>query len=585
MAGGGVVRFGVKMIKMVLPVVKEVQSLGCESSQGNQILLSKVFRKLVEKIWERVGGEDVRERIKQLREEYEKWRKEREEECEKWWKDAEEEEAAEEKEEKAEKEEEEAERDDIEEEEEEEETKWSKMDEVMEHICEAGDPLFGKLEEIKLSKTAQAHARILKSGAHNDGYISAKLIASYSNHSCFDDANLVLQSIPDPNVYSFSSLIYALTKAKLSVPSYRLFELVNRFIAQRVRASGLDGDGFVQGSLFHMYMRCGKMFDARKVFDRMRERRDVVTCSALLCGWLREKGLFRRSGSCPAREAVVMFQKMHHLGFLPDEVAVSSVLPSVGDSERLDIGRQIHGYVIKQGLFELMETGVCNACITGLSRNGLVDKAVEMFGLFKEKNMELNVVSWTSIIAGCAQNGKDIEALELFREMQVAGVKPNRVTIPSMLPACGNIAALLHGRSAHGFAMDGFVLPPFESNCVLKDKDIVCVKRKKEPLLEVVEEDSEENVCAAIEAEERAPGAMLLANEEFQKGTGGYESESEEDELEEIVVEKKTSKKRKASSKIISSKRKKCKLATTEESPVERECEVVVSKGNAVKKM
>ncbi|CAN6880318.1 unnamed protein product [Brassica oleracea] len=100
-----------------------------------------------------------------------------------------------------------------------------------------------------------------------------------------------------------------------------------------------------------------------------------------------------------------------------------------------------------------METGVCNACITGLSRNGLVDKAVEMFGLFKEKNMELNVVSWTSIIAGCAQNGKDIEALELFREMQVAGVKPNRVTIPSMLPACGNIAALVHGRSAHGFAV------------------------------------------------------------------------------------------------------------------------------------
>lgn len=26
-----------------------------------------------------------------------------------------------------------------------------------------------------------------------------------------------------------------------------------------------------------------------------------MTCSALLCGWLREKGLFRRSGSCPAR--------------------------------------------------------------------------------------------------------------------------------------------------------------------------------------------------------------------------------------------------------------------------------------------
>ncbi|KAF3609760.1 hypothetical protein DY000_02045345 [Brassica cretica] len=106
----------------------------------------------------------------------------------------------------------------------------------------------------------------------------------------------------------------------------------------------------------------------------------------------------------------------------------------------------------------------------------------------------------------------------------------------------------------HGISlsMDGFVLPPFESSRVLKDKDIVC----------------EENVCAAIEeAEERAPGVMLLANEEFQKKTGGYESESLEDKVDDQKH-----------------KIQKCKLAATEESPVERENEAVVSKGNAVKK-
>ncbi|KAF3611579.1 hypothetical protein DY000_02047085 [Brassica cretica] len=406
-----------------------------------------------------------------------------------------------------------------------------------------------------LSKTTQAHARILKSGAQNDGYISAKLIASYSNYSCFDDANLILQSIPDPNVYTFSSLIYALTKAKLYSQSLgvfsrmfsrglipdthvlpNLFKVCAELSAFRAGkqihcvacALGLDGDGFVQGSLFHMYMRCGKMGDARKMFDRMCNR-DVVTCSALLCGYARKGCLeevvrvlsemessgiepnivswngilsgFNRSGY--HKEAVVMFQKMHHLGFLPDEIAVSSVLPSVGDSERLDIGRQIHGYAIKQGLlkdkcvisamidmygksghvygiielfeqFELMETGVCNACITGLSRNGLVDKALEMFALFKEQKMELNVVSWTSIIAGCAQNGKDIETLELFREMQVAGVKPNRVTIPSMLPACGNIAALVHGRSAHGFAVRVHLLDDVHVGSALIDMYAKC---------------------------------------------------------------------------------------------------------------
>ncbi|CAH8343742.1 unnamed protein product [Eruca vesicaria subsp. sativa] len=84
------------------------------------------------------------------------------------------------------------------------------------------------------------------------------------------------------------------------------------------------------------------------------------------------------------------------------------------------------------------------------------------------------------------------------------------------------------------FQMDEFVLPPFESSCVLKDKDIVC----------------EENVCAAIEVKERArilPDAVVLANEE----TGGDESEFEE---EEVLPEKKTSKKRKGSSKSPSSK-------------------------------
>ncbi|CAE5958028.1 unnamed protein product [Arabidopsis arenosa] len=406
-----------------------------------------------------------------------------------------------------------------------------------------------------LSKTAQAHARILKSGVQNDGYISAKLIASYSNYNCFNDADLILQSIPDPTVYSFSSLIYALTKAKLFSQSIGVFSrmfshglipdthvLPNLFkVCAELSAfkagkqihcvacvSGLDVDAFVQGSLFHMYMRCGRMSDARKVFDRMSDR-DVVTCSALICGYARKGCLdevvrilsemeksgiepnivswngilsgFNRSGY--HREAVIMFQKMHSLGFCPDQVTVSSVLPSVGDSEMLNMGRQIHGYVIKQGLlkdkcvisamidmygktghvygiiklfdeFEMMETGVCNAYITGLSRNGLVDKALEMFGLFKEKKMELNVVSWTSIIAGCAQNGKDIEALELFREMQVAGVKPNRVTIPSMLPACGNIAALGHGRSTHGFAVRVHLLDDVHVGSALIDMYAKC---------------------------------------------------------------------------------------------------------------
>ncbi|XP_010528093.1 PREDICTED: coilin isoform X2 [Tarenaya hassleriana] len=120
----------------------------------------------------------------------------------------------------------------------------------------------------------------------------------------------------------------------------------------------------------------------------------------------------------------------------------------------------------------------------------------------------------------------------------------------------------------HGISlsMEGFVLPPFESSCVLNDKDIVCVKKRKASLSEIAGAYNGENAFNRIELEPRG-GIQLLANEEFQEETGGYESDSEEAEpkemgnglLEESLPEKKMSKKRKASSKSPSSKKKKCK--------------------------
>lgn len=93
--------------------------------------------------------------------------------------------------------------------------------------------------------------------------------------------------------------------------------------------------------------------------------------------------------------------------------------------------------------------------VTGLSRNGLVEDALEVFRKYKgqQQGLELNIVSWTSVIAFCSQNGKDMEALELFREMLLEGFKPNSVTIPCLLPACGNIAALTYGKAAHCFSL------------------------------------------------------------------------------------------------------------------------------------
>uniref|UniRef100_A0A2P2IQE2 Pentatricopeptide repeat-containing protein n=1 Tax=Rhizophora mucronata TaxID=61149 RepID=A0A2P2IQE2_RHIMU len=45
-------------------------------------------------------------------------------------------------------------------------------------------------------------------------------------------------------------------------------------------------------------------------------------------------------------------------------------------------------------------------------------------------------VTWATMILGCAQNGQPKDALEIFEEMRMQGVKPNYVTFICVLYAC-----------------------------------------------------------------------------------------------------------------------------------------------------
>ncbi|TYH88599.1 hypothetical protein ES332_D01G198500v1 [Gossypium tomentosum] len=131
-------------------------------------------------------------------------------------------------------------------------------------------------------------------------------------------------------------------------------------------------------------------------------------------------------------------------------------------------------------------------------------------------------------------------------------------------------------------SMDGFVLPPFEPTCILKDKDIVSVKMKGGKSAEIIKAGNGMNYLEELETMERLPvntGVKHLANEEFDKETGGYKSELEEDEqelapledqaqVESTPIENMVSKKRKARDKLPSSRKKKSKLASAEKYPV-----------------
>ncbi|KAJ4960858.1 hypothetical protein NE237_020768 [Protea cynaroides] len=64
---------------------------------------------------------------------------------------------------------------------------------------------------------------------------------------------------------------------------------------------------------------------------------------------------------------------------------------------------------------------------------------------------ERDVVSWTAMISGYTQSKRSLDALELFGKMRDAGVRPDEVTMVSVISACTHLGDLEAGVGVHHY--------------------------------------------------------------------------------------------------------------------------------------
>ncbi|KAL3840276.1 hypothetical protein ACJIZ3_024867 [Penstemon smallii] len=167
---------------------------------------------------------------------------------------------------------------------------------------------------------------------------------------------------------------------------------------------GYGEDVLVGNSLIDMYSKCGKLDTARQVFDMISEK-DVYTWNSMIAGYC-------QAGYCGI--AHDLFRKMQKSNLIPNVIT-------------------------------------WNVMITGYIQNGEEDQAMDLFQrMEKEGGVKRDTASWNALIAGYLHHGQKNKALRFFRQMQSCGVKPNSVTILSILPACANLIALKKLKEIHG---------------------------------------------------------------------------------------------------------------------------------------
>lgn len=319
-----------------------------------------------------------------------------------------------------------------------------------------------------LSEGKQIHGFVIRRELEFNLSICNSLISMYSKNERLELARIVFESMRDRNLSSWNSII-----------------------------SGYAGLGCLN--------------DARNLFHEMEVsgvRPDIVTWNCLLSG---------HSLHGSYKEVLNILQRMQGVGLRLNSGSITSVIKAVIKLGFTNMGKEIHGYVLRNVLdndvyvgTSLLDMYVKNNCLTnarvvfnnmknrnifawnslisGYSYKGLFEDAEKllsqmikegikpdlvtwnclvsgysMWGCSKEAlavihrirsfGLTPNVVSWTALISGCSQNDSYRDSFEFFIQMLEEGIKPNSATISSLLRTCAGLSLLQKGEEIHCISM------------------------------------------------------------------------------------------------------------------------------------
>ncbi|OAY52024.1 pentatricopeptide repeat-containing protein At5g16860 [Manihot esculenta] len=151
--------------------------------------------------------------------------------------------------------------------------------------------------------------------------------------------------------------------------------------------------------------------------------------------------------------SVSLFCRMLSLGWSPDHYTFPFVFKACGELPSFRHGSSLHAVVCSNG-FE-SNVFVCNAVVTMYGRCGALNHARQMFDEMCMSEI-YDLVSWNSIITAYMQSGDSNSVLGLFHRMCEVGdkdIRPDPVSLVTVLPVCASMGAWLCGKQVHGYAL------------------------------------------------------------------------------------------------------------------------------------
>ncbi|XP_022135532.1 pentatricopeptide repeat-containing protein At1g18485 [Momordica charantia] len=326
------------------------------------------------------------------------------------------------------------------------------------------------------------HGMAVKLGLVHELMVCNALIDMYSKCGYFSEAEILFCKTGNKNVVSWNSMIGAYSREgyvhetfqllrKMSMGEERMevneVTILNSLPAclketELLSLRELHGyslrhwfqyDELINNAFIAAYAKCGSLISAENVFCGM-STKSVNSWNALIGG-------YAQNGD--PRKALDCYFQMACSGFLPEYFSISSLLLACARSGHLQYGKEIHGFVLRNGLE--MDSFVA---ISLLSLYIHCSKPFYARTYF-ERMEDRNLVCWNTMLSGYSQNKLPNETLSLFRQMLSEGLEPTEIAIVCILGACSQLSNLHLGKEVHCFVLKTHLMEDIFVACSLID--------------------------------------------------------------------------------------------------------------------
>ncbi|KAL1340832.1 hypothetical protein HN51_027294 [Arachis hypogaea] len=311
----------------------------------------------------------------------------------------------------------------------------------------------------------EVHGFVVKNGFHSDVFVCNALMMMYSEVGNLASACQLFDKIEKRDAVSWSIMLrnysrHGMLNEALNLvremhaigvkPSeiamisiiHVIAELADMKLGKGIHAYVTRNMSYEKPSvplstaLIDLYAKCANLAYARRIFDNL-SAASIISWTAMIAAYIHCNDL---------NEGFRLFIKILVEGVFPNDITILSLVKGCGAARALKLGKLLHAFTLRNGIAMSL-----NLATAFLDMYGKCSDVRSARSVFNNSTKNKDLMMYSAMISAYAKADCIDEAFDIFAQMTGCGIKPNEITMVSLLSLCAKSGSLEMGKWIHSY--------------------------------------------------------------------------------------------------------------------------------------